>query len=66
MTRIRVVDDNTVFLDMMQAVLRDQGWDTTALKETTSAFDRLKADQPPPCHLARIAVVSAVRGLSVA
>src|SRR5436309_2174482 len=45
MTRIAVVDDDTIFLDMMAAVLREKGWDAVVLKEGHNAFDALKRDQ---------------------
>lgn len=38
MTRIAVVNDDTVFLDMMAAVLAEGGWDTTIFREEDQAF----------------------------
>jgi len=46
MTRIGVVNDDTVFLDMMEAVLKDHGWETMVYREGHSAFAALKADPP--------------------
>jgi twitching motility two-component system response regulator PilH len=46
MTRIAVVNDDTVFLEMMAAVLAEQGWDSEVYKETEHAFERLKASRP--------------------
>jgi CheY-like chemotaxis protein len=46
MTRIAVVNDDTVFLDMMAAVLSERGWDTAVYRETENAFAALK-EQPP-------------------
>ncbi|HLJ67660.1 MAG TPA: response regulator [Chloroflexota bacterium] len=46
MTRIAVVNDDTVFLDMMAAVLEEQGWRVTTHREGDKAYDELKADPP--------------------
>ncbi|HZU14751.1 MAG TPA: response regulator [Chloroflexota bacterium] len=46
MTRITVVNDDTVFLEMMAAVLTERGWETKTLKEQSSAFEELQ-NQPP-------------------
>lgn len=46
MTRIAVVNDDTIFLDMMAAVLAERGWETEILKEGDTAFDRLKRNPP--------------------
>ncbi|HEX8918825.1 MAG TPA: response regulator [Chloroflexota bacterium] len=46
MTRIAIVNDDTVFLDMMGAVLRDRGWETMELREGHTAFAALKDDLP--------------------
>ena len=39
MTRIVVVNDDTVFLDMMASVLRDHGWDVDVCREGDGAFE---------------------------
>ncbi|GAC1445915.1 MAG: hypothetical protein NVSMB52_08880 [Chloroflexota bacterium] len=46
MTRIAVVNDDTVFLEMMAAVLRERGCDTSIYHEGHGAFRSLKADLP--------------------
>jgi two-component system sensor kinase FixL len=46
MTRIAVVDDDTVFLDMMAAVLEEGGWDTEVYRESDTAFSALKRTHP--------------------
>jgi CheY-like chemotaxis protein len=46
MTRIAVVNDDTVFLDMMAAVLSERGWDTRVYREGHNAFGELKRDPP--------------------
>lgn len=46
MTRIAVVNDDTVFLDMMAAVLAERGWETTLIKEQEHAFEHLRANPP--------------------
>jgi DNA-binding NtrC family response regulator len=46
MTRIAVVNDDTVFLDMMAAVLDERGWETEVYRETHNAFAALKANPP--------------------
>lgn len=46
MQRIAVVNDDTVFLDMMTKVLGEFGWDATTYKEADNAFEALKADLP--------------------
>ena len=46
MTKIAVVNDDTVFLDMMAAVLSDAGWDTVICRESSRAFEELKREQP--------------------
>lgn len=46
MTRIAVVNDDTVFLDMMAAVLRERGWDVSVYREGGSCFEELR-DNPP-------------------
>lgn len=46
MTRIAVVNDDTVFLDMMAAVLRERGWDVSVYREGDAAFERLRSDPP--------------------
>ncbi|MDQ2744491.1 MAG: response regulator, partial [Chloroflexota bacterium] len=46
MTRIAVVNNDTVFLEMMAAVLAEHGWDTAIYKEADSAFETLKACPP--------------------
>ena len=46
MTRIAVVNDDTVFLEMMAAVLEEKGWDTDIYREGKGAFDGLKRRPP--------------------
>jgi CheY-like chemotaxis protein len=46
MTRIAVVNDDTVFLDMMAAVLRDRGWQVSVYREGSRAFEQLRDDPP--------------------
>lgn len=46
MTRIAVVNDDTVFLDMMAGVLRERGWETIVCREGHKAFEVLRADPP--------------------
>jgi len=46
MTRIAVVNDDTVFLDMMAAVLRERGWDVSVYREGDAAFEQLRVELP--------------------
>lgn len=46
MTRIAVVNDDTVFLDMMAAVLRERGWDVDVCREGDEAFHFIKRHPP--------------------
>lgn len=46
MTRIAVVDDDTVFLEMMAAVLAERGWDARIYREQGTAFAELQQDPP--------------------
>lgn len=46
MTRITVVNDDTVFLDMMAAVLRERGWGVDVCREGDTAFEHIKRDPP--------------------
>ena len=46
MTRIAVVNDDTVFLDMMAAVLEEHGWEVQVYREGDRAFEQLKCDPP--------------------
>jgi CheY-like chemotaxis protein len=46
MTRIAVVNDDTVFLDMMAAVLRERGWDVQVYREGDAAFEQIRRDPP--------------------
>ena len=46
MTRIAVVNDDTVFLDMMAAVLTEEGWDVEVHRESATAFQGLKQNPP--------------------
>src|SRR5215210_4358051 len=46
MTRIAVVNDDTIFLDMMAAVLAERGWETDIYRESDQAFSRLKENPP--------------------
>ncbi len=46
MTCIAVVNNDTVFLDMMAAVLKEKGWETTTYRESDKAFTALKGDPP--------------------
>jgi len=45
-TRIAVVNDDTVFLDMMAAVLTEEGWDVEVHRESATAFQGLKQNPP--------------------
>jgi CheY-like chemotaxis protein len=48
MTRqhIAVVNDDTIFLQLMDDLLSGEGYDTTILKVSTEAFERIKELQP--------------------
>jgi DNA-binding response OmpR family regulator len=46
MTRIAVVNDDTVFLEMMAAVLQEQDYDTLIYREAGNAFEALRAEPP--------------------
>jgi DNA-binding response OmpR family regulator len=46
MTRIVVVNDDTVFLEMMAAVLQEQQYDVHICREADQAFERLRSDPP--------------------
>jgi DNA-binding response OmpR family regulator len=46
MTRIAVVNDDTVLLEMMAAVLQEQDYDARIFREAGSAFEELRADPP--------------------
>lgn len=46
MTRIAVVNDDTIFLEMMAAVLRERGWVVDVYKESQNAFASLKECGP--------------------
>jgi CheY-like chemotaxis protein len=46
MTHIAVVNDDTVFLDMMAAVLRERAWDVSVCREGDNAFEQLRDDPP--------------------
>jgi CheY-like chemotaxis protein len=46
MARIAVVNDDTVFLDMMASVLSLRGWQVQVYREGDSAFEALKRDLP--------------------
>lgn len=46
MTRIAVVNDDTVFLDMMAAVLSEYSWQVDKFIESSAAFGVLKAAPP--------------------
>lgn len=46
MTRIAVVNDDTVFLDMMAAVLEERGWHADIYRESQNAFEKLKESRP--------------------
>lgn len=46
MTRIAVVNDDTVFLEMMAAVLQEQQYDVRICREADQAFERLRSDPP--------------------
>lgn len=46
MTRIAVVNDDTVFLDMMAAVLAEGGWNTVVYREKDQAFAGIQQDPP--------------------
>jgi CheY-like chemotaxis protein len=46
MTRIAVVNDDTVFLDMMVAVLQERGWKVEVCREGDKAFGYIKDHRP--------------------
>lgn len=46
MTRIAVVNDDTVFLEMMAAVLQEQEYEVEIMREADNAFQELRADLP--------------------
>lgn len=46
MTRIAVVNDDTVFLEMMVAVLQEQGYDAHIYREADNAFEHLRSTTP--------------------
>lgn len=46
MTRIAVVNDDTVFLEMMAAVLQEEDYYVRIYRETENAFEALRADPP--------------------
>ena len=46
MTRIAVVNDDTVFLAMMAAVLQEQKYDVKIWREADNAFEELRSDLP--------------------
>jgi CheY-like chemotaxis protein len=43
---IAVVNDDTTFLALMEALLSDEGYQTTLMKVSGEAFERLKEIQP--------------------
>lgn len=46
MKHIAVVNDDTVFLDMMAAVLAEAGWETAVYREKDQAFAGVQQDPP--------------------
>ncbi|HEX6509669.1 MAG TPA: response regulator [Chloroflexota bacterium] len=64
MTRIAVVNDDTIFLDMMAAVLQERGWETDIYREGHSAFEQLKAN-PPDLIILDIRMESAETGWTI-
>lgn len=46
MTRIAVVNDDTVFLEMMAEVLREQKYEVIICREADNAFQQLRVDLP--------------------
>jgi two-component system, cell cycle response regulator len=46
MRRIAVVNDDTVFLEMMASVLAEQGYETEIYRETDGAFESLQRSRP--------------------
>jgi DNA-binding response OmpR family regulator len=46
LTRIAVVNDDTVFLEMMAAILEEQDYDARIYREAGNAFEQLRADPP--------------------
>ena len=46
MTRIAVVNDDTVFLEMMAVVLREQEYDVKIYREANNAFEQLRRELP--------------------
>src|SRR5215207_1379932 len=43
---IAVANDDTTFLDLMEQLLASEGYDTTILKVSAEAFERIKQEQP--------------------
>lgn len=43
---IAVANDDTVFLQLMDDLLSDEGYETTIMKISSEAFERIKALQP--------------------
>lgn len=43
---IAVVNDDTIFLDLMHDLLSDEGYETTIMKVSGEAFEAIKALQP--------------------
>ncbi|HEX5165059.1 MAG TPA: response regulator [Thermomicrobiales bacterium] len=43
---IAVVNDDTTFLELMEALLSDEGYQTSLMKVTGEAFERIRAIQP--------------------
>lgn len=46
MTRIVVVNDDTTFLTLMAQIIEDEGWEAIVLREGTTAYERVKQEQP--------------------
>jgi DNA-binding response OmpR family regulator len=46
MTRIAVINDDQIFLDMMTAVLEERGWAADRYREGDAAFQGIRTDPP--------------------
>lgn len=46
MARIAVVNDDTVFLELMAQLLEMEGYESTIIREGSSAYERIKNDPP--------------------
>ena len=44
--RVYVVNDDTTFLQLMEQLLEDEGYDAATLKSSTGAHERIRDEQP--------------------